>query len=187
MTYKLALLFWIGGFACPVIAASGLKPDGHLDMPEIRQSYLDGEFAAVRETLEGFRKNHPKNVSLDEKIFTHMFLGILCAADSGSPAKAESHFNALLQLSPHAQLAEMPMPPGVEALFDRIKKDFLKSREPPLPAASAPAISAGPRHAWVWWTAGSAAAVAAGLGVYALVAGGDAPSPNRYTADGTLK
>ena len=42
-------------------------------------------------------------------------------------------------------------------------------------------------HTWVWWTVGSAAVAAAGMGVYALVAPDASPAPRRSLADGTLK
>ncbi len=242
MTLKFLLPFYFCLSAClPAAAALGIKPDGHLDMPVLRKAYMESEFEKVRASLEGFLKKHPKDVTRDEKIFTHMYLGVICAADSTTEIRAESHFNALLQLSPHIEPVDMFVPPKIQDLFDRIKRDYLKRQEyekrydafgnpiasgpdsayaspnatapgvggnPNAPqgethparkdaagdaprtgaqSAKHPAISANDRHAWVWWTVGSAAVVAASVGVYVLVASDPSPSPHRTTADGTLR
>ncbi|GEM_PF-1619175 len=234
----------------PVSAAMGIRADGHLDMPALRQAYQAGQGPEVRVSLDGFLKHHPKDVSLDEKMFTHLFLGILCAADTAAIARAESHFNALLRLSPGAGPDGLSVPPATLAIFERVKRDFqersAQSTAPgavstapavapvaaakpvaavillsaPMPEAEkippvanpvlpnpaepksgaaasggttaasgagrAPAVAAADGHAWVWWTVGSAA-VAAGVGVYAVAASDAKPSPNRKEVDATLK
>ncbi|MDB5106478.1 MAG: hypothetical protein JWP91_4167 [Fibrobacteres bacterium] len=209
-------------FSAPAMAALGIRQDGHLDMPVLRKAYMESEFELVRASLEGFLKKHPKDVSREEKVFTHMYLGVICAADSNSQVKAESHFNALLQLSPHIEPVDMFVPPKIQDLFDRIKRDYLKREEyekrfdafgnpiqpegsdsaahlqtakpadPDNPSGKStdgktPALTDDGSRSWLWWTVGSAAVVAAGVGVYAIMASEDAPEPNRSEVDGTLK
>jgi hypothetical protein len=200
----------------PAIAALGIKPDGHLDMKVLRQAYMESEFEKVRISLEGFLKKHPTDVSREEKVFTHMYLGVICAADSNSQTRAESHFNALLKLSPHIEPVDMFVPPKIQSLFDRIKMDFMKREEygknhdsfgNPIvhaktdsvqssgktpqggqqPSGKDPAVSDDGGNSWVWWTVGSAAIVAAGVGFYALSGDDENPSPKRTEVDGTLK
>jgi hypothetical protein len=236
--FLLPLCLWLS-LSLPASAALGLKPDGHLDMMVLRKAYMESEFEKVRGSLEGFLKKHPKDVSREEKIFTHMYLGVICAADSNSQVKAESHFNALLQLAPHIEPVDMFVPPKIQDLFDRIKRDFLKKQdyekrydafgnpiapagEPKHSGASGkdsatlaqtqtqnqslnqkdpntgkapltgktpkedPRLSESGSHAWLWWTAGSAAALAVGVGAYLLIVANETPEPNRSSADGTL-
>ncbi|MEO7424038.1 MAG: hypothetical protein ABI036_02560 [Fibrobacteria bacterium] len=229
-------------------AIPGLKPDGHLDLAILRTAYFDGDFGKVRAALDGFLKKHPKDVTRDEKIFTHEHLGIFCAADPNTQARAERHFLALMQLSPEAGIGDLLVPPGTLDLFERIRRDYFErqANSAPHPASASVANastdpSAGPAspsvaasagaslaaattpnppmgagtayggnspeefdtmsadspsqdaawkesgHAWVWWTVGSAAVAAAGMGVYALVAPDASPAPRRAIADGTLK
>jgi hypothetical protein len=206
-------------------AQLGIKPDGHLDMPVLRRAYMESEFEKVRGTLETFLKKAPQDATRDEKVFTHMYLGVIYAADSAAEVRAESHFNALLQLSPHIEPVDMFVPPKIQDLFDRIKRDYLKRQEytsrydsfgnpispegdsthtDPVPkdptatgpsgknpvgnppAKTPPAVSAGSSHAWVWWTLGSAAAVAAGVSLYTLTGSTETSAPHRTTVDGKL-
>jgi hypothetical protein len=241
---RLCLLLCILGFHPARAFIPGLKTDGHLDMDLLRNAYFESDFGKVRTALEGFLKKHPKDVTRDEKIFTHLYLGIFCAADSSSQAKAERHFLALLQLTPDVGIVDLFVPLKTQDLFERIRRDYFERQanetQAPaspnavvtsadnarpdssvahasgsLPSAMEPAttgmpteagiaqesfdsvpsadpsqpsaaISAG-GHAWVWWTMGSAAIAAAGMGVYALVAVDASPAPHRALADGTLK
>lgn len=59
----------------------------------------------------------------------------------------------------------------------------------PAPPRPAPAVAAREANrAWLWWTLGSAAAaVGAGVGVYALVQATSDPGPRRVDVDATLK
>lgn len=112
----------------PACAAWGLKLDGHLDMPALRKAYMESDFRPIRATLEAFLKVHPKDGTREEMIFTHLYLGVICAADSAR-ARAESHFNTLLHLSPHIEPIDMYLPPPIQDLFDRVKHDYLKRLE----------------------------------------------------------
>jgi hypothetical protein len=217
----LLIVFLLPSF--PATVPLGIKRDGHLDMAVLRKAYMESEFESVRASLEGFLKEHPRDVAREEKIFTHMYLGVICAADSNSEAKAESHFNSLLKLSPHIEPVDMFVPPKIQSMFDRIKQDFLKREEyvqkydafgnpigvPGRDSAAAtavighavgydsakasgsgkrvPSVSNKGKHAWIWWTLGSAAMVAGGVGAYALIAPDEEPAPRVLSADGTLK
>ena len=46
-----------------------------------------------------------------------MYLGVICAANSNSKTRVESHFNALLRLSPHIEPVDMFVPPLVKRGF----------------------------------------------------------------------
>jgi hypothetical protein len=210
MILFLALLFSVWQSSHAVL---GLKPDGHLDMTFLRKAYMESEFEKVRITLERFIKTHPKDATREEKIFTHMYLGVICAADSNSELKAESHFNTLLRLSPHIEPIDMFVPQKIQNLFDRIKLDYLKreayeskydafgnpitpenrdslGQQEPKPKNSKEKnteVKSSHGHAWIWWTAGSAALVTTGVGLYALSSSSAKPTPKRINADGTLK
>jgi hypothetical protein len=103
-------------------ASLGLRTDGHLDMPELNQAYLDGEKPEVRTILEGFLKHHPDDVTREEKMFTHLYLGVLWAYDSLAMARSASHFEALLQLDPAADPGDLPMPLVVRNYFVKVKR-----------------------------------------------------------------
>ncbi|MEO6095551.1 MAG: hypothetical protein ABIW76_07695 [Fibrobacteria bacterium] len=198
----------------PIFAALGIKTDGHLDIPVLRKAYMESEFEIVRASLEGFLKNHDKDASREEKIFTHMYLGVIFAADSNSEFKAESHFNALLRLSPHIEPVDMFVPPKIQNMFDRIKQDFLKQAEyrekfdaygnplvvpardslkrPAYPKQAEPAkhgdsVSDGEKQSWIWWTVGSAAVIAGGVGIYIATASDNEPPQKTISADGRIK
>jgi hypothetical protein len=114
----------------PAFAGLGIRADGHLDMPELNQAYLDGEKPEVRSVLEGYLRRHPADVSRDEKIFTHLYLGVLWAQDSLAMARAASHFEALLRMDPEADPGDLPMPLAVRNFFVQVKRG---SRERPSP------------------------------------------------------
>ncbi|MEO6095552.1 MAG: hypothetical protein ABIW76_07700 [Fibrobacteria bacterium] len=120
MLTRLLLLLTL---ACaPAFAALGIRTDGHLNMPELNQAYLGGEKPEVRLVLEGFLKHHPADVTREEKMFTHLYLGVLWAPDSQAMARAASHFEALLRLDPEADPGDLPMPLAVRNFFVRVKR-----------------------------------------------------------------
>lgn len=183
-----------------------LLPDGHLDMPALRKAYIESEFTSVRTTLESFMKAHKTDATRDEKVFLHIYLGVIYAADSLSSAKAESHFNALLELRPNIELVDMFVPPQIQNMFDRVKHDYLRMKEynkhydalghplsdsasaPPKPGpktATTPAVQdSGSGNAWMWWTLGGVAAIGAGAGVYFLTSNSPAPRTSHTTVTG---
>jgi hypothetical protein len=172
-------------------AAFGLAPDGHLDKKTLRKAYEESDFDKVLSVLEGFQKKHPADASLEERIFTHKYLGVIYAADSATSIRAESHFNMLLELSPHIELVDMYVSPKIQRLFDQVKSQFEKKKRYdsqyddlgiPLkgkagdgltsnPAAASDSTAAKPvlkphgSRKWIWWGVG-AAAVGIGVGFY---------------------
>lgn len=203
---KSKIVFFVGVLilaGTPALADFGLKPDGHLDITALRETFRQNGFARVQAALEGFLKKHPKEVTLEEKTFTHMYLGALYSADAGSRVKAESHFNAMFRLAPATESLEMAVAPETLEAFERIKRIHRPAREPETesvssakPSRTIPVESAGKKEAavsdgggkgWVWWTVGSAAIVAAGVGYYAVNESGEKPSPRRTEVDGTIK
>jgi hypothetical protein len=201
ISIRYAILLLIAAFQCPH-ASVGIRQDGHLDMPVLRKAYMESEFERVQSSLETFLRHPPDTATREEMIFTHMYLGVIYAADSSSEAKAESHFNALLRLSPHIEPVDMFVPPKIQDLFDRIKRDFMKQAQyrekfdafgnpiAPTGGETAPKGKKDPEvsgsgHAWVWWTMGSAAVLAAGTGIY-LLSAEKTPDARRVEADGRL-
>lgn len=163
------LALWAAGDAR---AAVGLLPSGHLDKPALRKAYEESDFEKVKAALESYRKSPPKDATLEEKILTHKYLGIIYATDSATAIRAESHFNQLLELSPNIELVDMYISPKIQSFFDRVKAEFNHKRnysnrydelgmprqpEPPRDSARGAEGKPGSR-AWIWWTSGAAAA-----------------------------
>jgi hypothetical protein len=122
-SYMLTRLLLLLSLPCaPAFAALGIRADGHLDMSELNQAYLDGEKPEVRSVLEGFLKHHPADVTRDEKMFTHLYLGVLWAKDSLAMARAARHFEALLRIDPEADPGDLPMPLAVRNFFVQVKR-----------------------------------------------------------------
>ena len=175
----------------PSHAAFGLLSNGHLDKTAIRKAYEESDFDKVTTVLEGYRKKHPADFSLEEKIFTHKYLGVIYASDSTTAIRAESNFNMLLDLSPHIELVDMYLSPKIQNQFDQVKAQFEKkknyssqydelgiplkdktgsgpatSREPERDSTGAhPAIKKDGSRKWLWWGLG-AAAIGVGVGFY---------------------
>jgi hypothetical protein len=191
----------------PSFAAFGILPNGRLDMKAIRKAYMESDFIPVREALETFAKTHRKDATRDEKVFTHVYLGVIYAADSIQDAKAESHFNALMDIAPNIELVDMFVPPKIQNIFDRVKHDYLRMKEygrkydalgNPLPNAADSAQHPiaktsepkkqdpkseepklqGESHAWLWWTLGGVAAIGTGAGIYLISFSGDSHTSN---------
>jgi hypothetical protein len=116
------LLLLVSLASASAFAALGIRPDGHLDMPELNQAYLDGEKPEVRSVLEGYLAQHPSDVTRDEKMFTHLYLGVLWAHDSLAMARAARHFEALLRMDPEADPGDLPMPLTVRNFFVQVKR-----------------------------------------------------------------
>jgi hypothetical protein len=198
-----ALLFLVFVLILPSQAAFGVLPNGRLDMKSIRKAYMESDFLPVREALEGFMKYHRNDATRDEKVFSHIYLGVIYAADSIQDAKAESHFNALMEIAPNIELVDMFVPPQIQNIFDRVKHDYLRMKEygrkydalgNPIPNASdsiKPAaktdhpkqqrIESKPDHEWLWWTLGGVAVVGAGAGIYYMTTNSSEGSPDTDT------
>jgi hypothetical protein len=191
---RLILLFYLIAQAT-AFAAFGVLPNGRLDMKGLRRAYMESDFVPVREALEGFMKAHKADATRDEKVFSHIYLGVIYAADSMEDAKAESHFNSLMHIAPNIELVDMFVPPQIQNIFDRVKHDYLRMKEygqkydalgNPIASpvdSSRPVANLTPEpkrptqqgidskpenHEWLWWTLGGAAVVGAGVGVYLL-------------------
>ena len=93
-----------------------------------------------------------------------------------------------LSASPSALRTPAPPPPVASSLAPApAAAPFRSVSSSPVTQAPALADASGGKT-WVWWTMGSAAAaVAAGVGVYALVQTVSEPEPRRVNVDATLK
>jgi hypothetical protein len=48
-------------------------------------------------------------------------------------------------------------------------------------------VSDGGGRSWLWWSLGSAAMIAGGVGAYVVLANDDSPERKTISADGTIK
>lgn len=169
-------------------AETNISSQGRLNMVLLRQAYTEGEFEPVRQTLETFLKKNEQGATRDEKVFSHIYLGVIYASDSASSVRAEHHFNALLDLAPNIELVDMFIPPKIQHMFDRVKHDFIRAKEyvrkydalgNPIPEkGETDSHGERPKQAslgkekrgglWALVTLGTAAAVGAGVGIYYL-------------------
>lgn len=140
MTRCLILAF-LAGLACVRAprAEGGLLPDGHLDTAAVRDAYLRADAPFVRSALEGFVKNHPRQVGAQEKVFTHLYLGAIFAGEKDGRAKAEAHFLAALKLDPYSDPANLYLPPATKTWFERLRADVLRAQAQEEAPSAAPA------------------------------------------------
>jgi hypothetical protein len=138
------ILVFLACLACARAGAEGgSPPDGHLDTAAVRDAYLRADVAFVRATLEGFVKNHPRQVGAQEKVFTHLYLGAIFAGEKDGRAKAEAHFRAALRIDPYSDPANLYLPPATKTWFERLRADVLRAQAEESPAA-APASAPEP-------------------------------------------
>jgi hypothetical protein len=102
-------------------AEGGLLPDGHLDTAAVREAYLRSDIPFVRSALEGFLKNHPKDVATAEKVFTHLYLGATFAGDPEGRDRSERHFRAALKFAPDADPSGLYLPPAAGDWFESLR------------------------------------------------------------------
>jgi hypothetical protein len=122
-------------------AEDGLLPDGHLDTAAVRDAYLRADMPFARAALEGFVKNHPRQVGDQEKVFTHLYLGAILAGEKDGRARAEAHFRAALKLDPYSDPANLYLPPSTKTWFERLRADVLRAQAQEEPPSAAPASS----------------------------------------------
>jgi hypothetical protein len=202
----LVLLLLLSGAGLASAADPAINTQGRLNMVLLRQAYTEGEFEPVRQTLENFLKKHEQGATRDEKVFSHIYLGVIYAADSGSGVRAEHHFNALLDLAPNIELVDMFIPPKIQHMFDRVKHDFIRAKEygrkydalgnpiaetdPAKPPEDKPKQATMKKEKrgsyWALVTLGAAAAVGAGVGIYYVAAtnGGEGKPGSDTQVDG---
>lgn len=235
----LSAYFLCLAFAQAARAEGSLLPDGHLDTAAVREAYLRSDIPFVRSALEGYLKNHPKDVATAEKVFTHLYLGAAFAGDPEGRDRSERHFRAALKFAPDADPSGLYLPPAALDWFESLRSEARAAARPvPPPAAPAPALAAAPgpasdsgvagpgpapsassgvpasgptagpsagspeaptrsdptpalaarrSRAWIWWTVGGGAALAAGTGALVLIDSRSGASPHRVQVDATLK
>lgn len=164
-----------------LVALPGLVSASDLDTAEISRLYFDGEFPAVIEKLEAFRKSN-RNPTKSGKIFTYKYLSVVYAANPETQAKAESFMVQLLKLAPTIELFDMYVSDSIKAIFRRVKDDHHQRQEytqsydhlgqpldpgEPEPMDSGagsdprPEVATKSSKAWLWWSAGGVAIAAA--------------------------
>jgi hypothetical protein len=176
-------------------ASFGLRKDGRLDIPALRNAYHESDFEKVSAILEGYLKRNAPEATREERIFAYKYLGVIHAHmgfmhadDRASQARAESYFNQLVEMAPNIELVDMYVPSNIQQLFDRIKREFRSKQEyrrqfdefgNPIPRPSDTAVqqasgknpresakvAAAPSRTWMYWTMG-VVAVGAGVGFY---------------------
>lgn len=124
-----AAIFAFSASSATEIITPGLRPDGSLDMATLQANYKSGELEQVKEVLETYLKDHGTNITRDERIFAHKYLGVIHAADPAGRMRAESYFHQLLDLSPHIELADMFVSKSIQGIFDEVKQDYKRNQE----------------------------------------------------------
>ncbi len=201
--FAIVLLLCLIGFR-QARAEGSLTADGHLDTMVVRDAYLRSDIPFVRSALEAYLKNHPKDVSVAEKVFTHLYLGATFAGDPEGRGRSEAHFRAALKIAPEADPAGLYLPPSALVWFESLRAEARAARKAaPAPGmasagnpsdgkatgadASAPAsVSPGKSRGWLRWAIGGGVAVAAGVGAIAWIETRSEPSPHRVQVDATL-
>jgi hypothetical protein len=147
--FRIVLLLFALLAAGTPFADGGLLADGHLDTAAVRDAYLRSDMPFVRAALEGFIKNHPKDVRTAEKVFTHLYLGASYAGEADGRARSEAHFRAALKLDPVADPSDLYLPPAVKEGFEGLRAEArgaqaLATATPPVPAEPGPAAPSPP-------------------------------------------
>ncbi|MFC1586001.1 hypothetical protein ACFL5V_10675 [Fibrobacterota bacterium] len=172
----------------------GLNPDGSLDKETISALYFNGDFKAVVDALETFRKGTP-SPGKEDRIFMYKYLSVIYASKPETKDKGESYMYQLLKLVPTVDLIDMYISDNIESIFLRVKERYQRmesDRPDPVPPEDenanlkSPSAQAGtstetdqkqetqegPKiKRWMWWTAGGVAV--AGIVTVFLVSGGD--------------
>ena len=192
---RVLALFLMLSSGMAAAAPFGLRKDGRLDIPALRNAYHESDFEKVSAVLESYLKRNAPEATREERIFAYKYLGVIHAhmgfmhtEDRASQARAESYFNQLVEMAPNIELVDMYVPSNIQQLFDRVKREFRSKQEyrrqfdefgNPIPPPSDTAvqqpsgknrrqtakIAAKPSRTWMYWTMG-AFAVGAGVGFY---------------------
>ncbi len=119
-------------FLMPHIAAAqsipGIRADGTLDRKFIEENYYNGDFDPCLEALEHYRKSNP-GMTRDDTIFVYKHLSVMYAAQAETRHKAESYMYQLLKVLPSAELLDMYISSEIQALFERVRRDYEKRKE----------------------------------------------------------
>lgn len=136
----------------------------HIDQAGVHAEYVNGNFEAVVEKIESFRKANSAH-SRDDSIFIARHLAVVLAADPKSVEAGKYWMHRLLSLAPNAELEGMYASEAIERMFAGVKKE-LKTR------------NGRPSHRkWLWIGAGGSA-VAAAIAIWvAFSPGEESPEP----------
>ncbi len=186
----LGLLLGVATSQRPHAAPSSTKPF-RMNSQAIHKAYTESEWEYLKTNLEGvLRTKGDANVPREDRIVAYKYLGVICAADSGSRPKAISYFNRLLDLSPAIELVDLFPSERVIEVFNSVKREkasqaeYVKNhdqfgnlihkdkskKEETLPMPK-PVVSRSDTKSssWLWWTAGSAIAVGAAVSAFVLI------------------
>jgi hypothetical protein len=122
-------------------AEGSLLPDGHLDTSVVRDAYLRSDIPFARSALEGYLRNHPKDVSAAEKVFTHLYLGATFAGDPEGRGRSEAHFRAALKFAPDVDPAGLYLPPAALVWFESLRAEVRAAAVARPTAPSDPSIT----------------------------------------------
>jgi hypothetical protein len=139
-------------------AESGRLPVLPLDTAVLRESFTSGKREDLRLSLESLMRS-PIPLSPVDRGECLRYLSAIYGDEPGAGSKASSHMYQLLRLQPDRTALNLPVKAGTEALFDRIRAEFLASRAEE--RESFPNAGAQPMGSGLRWAAGSAVLLAA--------------------------
>ncbi len=122
--------FWISLFLSlsafsTAYATPGLNSDGSLDKEVVRKLYFEGEFPAVIEALESYRRN-PGPRDREDSIFVFKYLSVVYAAEPSGRARAESFMYQLIKLAPTIELLDLYISDNIESIFRNVKAEYAR-------------------------------------------------------------
>lgn len=172
-----------------------------LDQKKIHAEYNDGDFDGVINALEAFKKKN-RTYSREDSVFVAKHLAVVYSANPNTREKGKYYMNLLLELVPSAKLVDMYVSDEIDRIFEKVREEFLTrqaafgvdtadvtapakaprndSKQPAKPIAAG-AKPEKDNHA-LYWVAGGAAAVAAGVAAY-FVFSGEPASDKVYVVD----
>jgi len=191
--FLLANLAVAGARSAPAPAAETQSQT--LDQKAIHSKYNEGDFDAVTNMLESFKKRN-KEYSKADSIFIAKHLAVVYSANPTTREKGKYYMNILLELLPSAKLVDMYVSDEIDRIFEKVREEFMTrqasfgvdtagiaapakapSTTPPAKPAenvaqqetAAKPSSRRDKDAHVgYWVAGGAAVVAVGVATYFL-------------------
>ncbi|MDB5051706.1 MAG: hypothetical protein JWO30_4777 [Fibrobacteres bacterium] len=127
--------------ACATVYAAA--PQRPLDQGRIRSYYHDGEFDKVIKDLEGFLKSGKSCPSADS-LFIEKHLAVVYAANPGTRELGRYHMFRMLDLAPGSDLLDMFVGEEVDAVFEKVRKEYSLRTAAKKPAPAAVAKAAAP-------------------------------------------
>ncbi len=98
-----------------------------LDQRAIVLEYQEGNFDALIRALEGFQSEH-KNFAASDSFFIARYFGVVYSVNPTTRERGKYYFYRMLELNPTADLLDLFVSESIDAIFQRVKKEFLVQR-----------------------------------------------------------